>query len=735
MSYQSEHFIQDLEKVAQSRQDFAQYLGDMASTLAIAETEGSPKSGKLALDPVITDLNTASGNLSSDVFRLLVLGDMKRGKSTFLNALMGEKLLPTDVNPCTAVLTVLRYGPEKQVTVHFNDGKVPETLSFDAFKQRYTIRPEQAKKLEDEGVQAFPDVEYAVVDYPLELLEKGVEIIDSPGLNDTEARNQLTLNYIHNCHAILFVLSSTQQFTLGEQRYLENYIRDRGLTVYFLINAWDEIRNRLVDPDDETELLEAENRVRQVFRANLEDYCQIEGEDVYGDRVFEISSLNALRARLKHESLDGTGFGEFMQSLNQFLTQERAIAELRQAKMLARQAYRTTHEAIERRVPLLGSDLDELRHKIGSVQPEFEQLIEIRDQFKDEIRVVGERKAGEITTSFRDFVVTLDETFEADFVRYQPELKFLDFLRSNKRKEFEAALKQSFEHYLNDKISAWSKEAQQTIERAFLDLAHSAVKHGESYSELTQQINEKLTGQRMMSHANLSHEDQSPGWARWAMGLYALTTGDVGAIAMAGTGLFNWKQIFMNLVGATAITIFFTLLTDIVLGPIGMAIAGLGLGSFSTEQARKKLVQTMKAELSRTLPQVAQEQSFVVYQAVKECFETYQQEVVHRMNADIAARRAELGELVRQKETCEIDREAEIERLHQLDAELLRQSHQVEDAYDDVLGIPHTVRTLSSEAAASADTANGVEDSEDGVSQDAEMGDVVAGDVVAIANR
>ena len=51
--------------------------------------------------------------------------------------------------------------------------------------------------------------------------------------------------------------------------------------------------------------------------------------------------------------------------------------------MLARQAYRTTHEAIERRVPLLGSDLDELRHKIGSVQPEFEQLVEIRGQFKD----------------------------------------------------------------------------------------------------------------------------------------------------------------------------------------------------------------------------------------------------------------------------------------------------------------------------------------------------------------
>ena len=69
------------------------------------------------------------------------------------------------------------------------------------------------------------------------------------------------------------------------------------------------------------------------------------------------------------------------------------------------------------------------------------------------------------------------------------------------------------------------------------------------------------------------------------MGLYALTTGDVSGIAMAGTGLFNWRQVLMNLVGATAITITFALVTDIFLGPLGMALAGLGLGSWTTEQA------------------------------------------------------------------------------------------------------------------------------------------------------
>lgn len=690
MSYQAESFIQDLEKVARTRQEFAGYLAKMASTLETSE-QLEDASGKLGLSPVITDLNAASQNLSSEVFRLLVLGDMKRGKSTFLNALMGENLLPTDVNPCTAVLTILRYGPQKRVTVYFNDERSPESLSFEAFKQRYTIRPDQAKKLEDEGTLAFPQVDYAVVEYPLPLLEKGVEIVDSPGLNDTEARNQLTLEYVNNCHAILFVLSATQQFTLGEQRYLDNYIKDRGLTVFFLINAWDEIQNRLVNPEDETELQEAEERVRQVFRTNLEPYCLLDGEDMYADRTFEISSLQALRQRLKGEdgTLEGTGFGEFMQSLTHFLAQERAIAELRQAKILARQAYRTTHEAIERRIPLLSHDIDELRERIWSVQPEFDQLVEIRDQFKDEIRVVGERQAGEITTSFREFLVNLDVTFEEDFVRYQPELKFLDFLRQQKRREFEAALKKAFEQYLIDKITAWSKAAQRDIDQAFIELAHSAFKHGESYSHLTDQISQKLTGQQVVNRAHLSQEDNSPGWARWAVGLYALTTGDVSGIAMAGTGLFNWRQVLMNLVGATAITITFALVTDIFLGPLGMALAGLGLGSWTTEQARRKVLVTMKQELSNLLPQVAQEQSFVVYQVVKECFETYQQDVVKRMNEDIAARKTELSDLIKQKESREIDRDGEIQRLNQLDDQVLAQSHQVEDAYDQVLGI-HT---------------------------------------------
>src|ERR687886_276851 len=173
MSYKVEpsSFLNDLNRVVRTRHHIANHLSKMAETLTQCELEGEKASGKLGLETESEDISIASKNLRQGVFRLLVLGDMKRGKSTFLNALIGENLLPSDVNPCTALLTVLRYGPQKKVLVYFNDGKRLEQLDFTSFKQQYTIDPDEAKRLEAEKKQAFPNVNYAVVEYPLPLLE------------------------------------------------------------------------------------------------------------------------------------------------------------------------------------------------------------------------------------------------------------------------------------------------------------------------------------------------------------------------------------------------------------------------------------------------------------------------------------------------------------------------------------------------------------------------------------
>jgi replication fork clamp-binding protein CrfC len=683
---ETDRFLNDLEKVVQARSEVAKAFNCMTETLEKAEMEGKKSSGALGLEREIEDVKIAGENYQKGVFRLLVLGDMKRGKSTFLNALIGENLLPSDVNPCTAVLTLLRYGPEKKVTVYFKDGKSPKELDFKSFKQDYTIDPAEAKRLEQEKKQAFPDVDYAIVEYPLPLLEKGVEIVDSPGLNDTEARNELSLGYINNCHAILFVLRASQPCTLGERRYLENYIKDRGLSVFFLINAWDQVRESLIDPDDLEELQESEDRLRRVFQANLGEYCVIDGQNVYEERVFEISAIKALRKRLKQPlaSLEGTGFPEFMGALNTFLTKERAISELRQARTLARQTATRVQEAVSRRIPLLEQDVTQLKEKISSVEPEFKKLTNIRDQFKQEIQNLGDSKAKAIADSFRSYVLNLGNTFESDFTRYQPDLKFMDFLSKSRREAFEAALKQAFEQYINDKLSAWSLTAEKEMDSAFLLLAKSAENYGASYSKVTNTITEKLTGKKVQTAGNSLPEDNSPAWAKWAMGLFSLASGNFAGVAMAGAG-FDWKNILLNLITVFGISTIIGSVTGIILSPLSLALLGMGVGVLQADQARKELVKAAKKELVKHLPQVAQEQWQPIHDAVKECFNVYDKEVSDRINDDINSRKAELDNLLKQKESYEINRDNELKRLKTMESDVYSNFQKIHSVYDNFL--------------------------------------------------
>ena len=684
---ENNNFLDDLGKVVQVRAEVSASLDKIVETIHKAEKDSEENSGKLSLERDIEDIKVASKNLREGVFRLLVLGDMKRGKSTFLNALIGERLLPSDVNPCTAVLTILRYGAEKTVTVHFSDGKSPQKLDFDSFKHKYTIDPAEAKRLEEEKKPAFPDVSHAVVEYPLPLLEKGIEIIDSPGLNDTEARNELSLGYVNNCHAILFVMRASQPCTLGERRYLENFIKDRGLSVFFLVNAWDQVKEALIDPDDEEELREAEERLHKVFKANLAEYCVVDGHDIYDERVFAISSIQALRKRLKNPNADlaGTGFTEFMEALNIFLTRERAVAELRQVRTLARQACNHTKEAIERRIPLLEQDVNQLREKIDSVEPEFEKLKGIGDEFQQEIRNTRDEQARSVSDSFRSYILNLGDTFETDFLRYQPELNLFDFLNAGKREAFNIALQKAFEQYITDKLSAWSLTAEKDITAAFKELSQSAVKYGASYTQVTDSITQKLTGEKVKINSNSTDEqDNSPTWAKWAMGLLSLSRGNLAGFAMAGAG-FDWKNILLNYFTVIGVGGIITTVTGIFLGPIGFALLGLGVGVLQADGARKELVKTAKKELVKYLPQVAQEQSVNVYDAVKECFDAYEKEVVQRIQDDITARKSELDNLLKQKESREINRNEELKRFEVLEKDIFAELQNVESAYSSLL--------------------------------------------------
>lgn len=85
------------------------------------------------------------------------------------------------------------------------------------------------------------------------------------------------------------------------------------------------------------------------------------------------------------------------------------------------------------------------------------------------------------------------------------------------------------------------------------------------------------------------------------------------------------------------------------------------------------------------LPQVANEQSKTVYDAVKECFDSYEREVTKRINEDITSRKAELDNLLKQKASQEINRESELKRLKNLQEAVIKELQKIEATYSNLL--------------------------------------------------
>jgi GTPase SAR1 family protein len=672
------NFINAFAQTLQQRTEVADRLQQMADIIRTAEAAGESTSGQLGLTRDLQALDLASQQLREGVFRLIVIGDMKRGKSTLINALLGESILPSDVNPCTALLTVVKYGAEKQVTVHFNTERSPETLDIESFKTTYSISPEDAKDLEAQQAIAFPEVSHAVIEYPSPLLQQGIEIVDTPGLNDTEARNQTVLDYLGTCHAVLFVLSATQPCTLDERRYLQNYLKDRGLALFFLINGWDRLASSLVDPEDKAALQAAQDKVRQVFQTQLSEYI---AEGSYGDRVFELSALNGLKGRRQDNFnlVAASGLIEFEETLRVFLTLERFGIQLKWVERLVQTVVGHIRVSVGRRIPLLEDTVAELRTKLESIQEEFDQLAMIRDQFLVLIRQASNRQAKEISTSFQSYILGLEATFETDFVQSQPDLSFTEFLNPNNRKAAYSAFKRAFERYINDRLAAWEFMTKQSLGKAFEDLNQKAEEYSISYEQIVDTMNRKLLGTRFEAFDKRYPQQQFATWSDRVQDLFAAIPDTLNNTA-SQFSLF-WQRVFQGalayIVVVVALQILGIIFSGLAFNVFAILLGGLGVLAAQAEVVRQTFLETTKREFAKYLPQIATEQQPVVAKAVHSCFEAYEASVAERINTDIAARRAEMVNLLHQKETHDIQKDQEILRLQQLETTVVELGQQV----------------------------------------------------------
>jgi GTPase Era involved in 16S rRNA processing len=178
-------------------------------------------------------LNLLSGRLKEGQFRLAVLGQFKRGKSTLLNALLGDTVLPTDILPVTAIPTFISYSDTLTAQVHFVSER--ESKSFST-SQDGSMANFLAEYVTEAGNPNNKNqVERVEIGHPAELLQNGVVLIDTPGIGSTYKHNtEVAYQILPQCDAALFLVSPDPPITEVELDYLREICQQLPRTFYLL---------------------------------------------------------------------------------------------------------------------------------------------------------------------------------------------------------------------------------------------------------------------------------------------------------------------------------------------------------------------------------------------------------------------------------------------------------------------------------------------------------------------
>ena len=189
--------------------------------------------------------------LSEDSFKVVIMGQFKVGKSTFINALLGGgDLLPAKATPCTAVINEIKYSKEKHAIIHFKH-PVPSPLPKLAYDVKLHMEKYKGMQIPSMPIPVECLNKYVVIDdetedpdqkmgiaqtpfakaeiyWDLPICEKGVEIIDTPGLNENETRTKVTMSYLSNADAIIFVMDCQSPCGIIDMEAIDAYILGGG---------------------------------------------------------------------------------------------------------------------------------------------------------------------------------------------------------------------------------------------------------------------------------------------------------------------------------------------------------------------------------------------------------------------------------------------------------------------------------------------------------------------------
>lgn len=655
--------------------------------------------------------------VTDGLFRVVVMGTFTSGKSTLINALLGSRILPESALPSTAILTFIQFGYDTDdVEIHYRDivnedGNVTkgavEHISKENFMQTYHYDIADTEKLSQTGsIPRFKKVAYSIVRCSLPLVQYGVSIVDTPGLEDKDVATELALDIAAKAQAIIYVCGE-RGLAEADREYFEENFKGNSGNVFFILNKMDNITSDL-------QRKQAIGRVRYDVKGCFVKADGSVDEALMSKRVFGLSSLLALDARrgmtfdedlqkdvpLSEEKqtmkLQRSQFLPFEEALQEFLTtDERCLA---QYGKVFRTLLCTYNDAVEK----VREDLAVYEHEDNLTN----------EQKADCQRIINEIETGLSATEaafdnctlklqntlallIRNAIDSVDSTWEMDLATLHEKIRFgmKDYLslavsninvfkskdeRTEDMKRLLQPFSQIIAEHISDKIDRFMEANKTVLQNAIMEAEQNVNTNLANVSNLFSQLGDTLTEMPEMG----KQEDQD-----WLQAVISYCVGDASAIVKNCAGGHTAWLVFIR--KAVFNGVWQWMVIQIVTGGWGVIICGL-IEWLQIKNGKNEMVDRMLTDSKNA--------------ALKEIHAKLD-ERLRNMNTSIAikmneVKNAKCGES-RQRLNDEKGRLEEIERNmndNQFNAEqerkrttsiLASMASEIKSCYLDVFGIPY----------------------------------------------
>lgn len=351
--------------------------------------------------------------------RVLFIGSQNCGKSTIINAVIGETVVYTGISKGTATINLIKSGdPSDVVKVYYNDETEPECISKEAFDAKYNRDMEQTERIirGDITVEQYKNIKYAEISCEPNSLPVGLQLIDTPCLENKNSTRRIEQQFLPNADVIVFILDGTAPFRKAEYEFIQTHFSKKHITnVFFLVNKADTI---LANNSMNIAEKYVRDKLHDVF---LDENCNVD-EKLYNSRVFFVDAFTSLCARtggfkgmrkdtkwvevpVDAEEDQFTGIPAFEAALTEYLNSEVFLAGKLEA-ILRNMAY--TYSVVEKRYIeysrlLQKTPIEVFKHVADALRSIHQKLDSVYEAER-EIRYIGREIEYEIMGSWHDFV-------------------------------------------------------------------------------------------------------------------------------------------------------------------------------------------------------------------------------------------------------------------------------------------------------------------------------------------